>query len=144
GGEPPPVLEYATARARLVSAPRGVTGTFSITQPDPTTGVVTLSWNFPNVPNGSTITVAFQAVAKTVGTCTNVAITHSDKVPNDTEDDVDVPIGGVADLTVLQKRCPPNATPGHQGTPFPDYPNRGSGAASGVTSAPTPSTTTVA
>jgi uncharacterized repeat protein (TIGR01451 family) len=83
-----------------------------------------LSWTYPNVKNGTTKTVTFKAEIVQLGGCTNVAFTHSDQVPDDSRDDVDITVHGVPDVAPV-KDCTDTVVPGGTAQCTITYTNNG-------------------
>lgn len=70
-----------------------------------------LTWGPFTVKNGGTKTVSFRAEVVTVGTCENVAFTHSNVVPNDSKDSVLITAKGIPNLAP-DKECDASVAPG--------------------------------
>lgn len=121
----PTCLRYAgNATPAPASAPTAVGGVI------PPGGEVV--WNFTNVKNGTTTTVAFDAVVVSVGSCANVAITSSDKTRVPSTDTVPISTVGSPDMSIV-KDCDDVVAPGGLATCTLTYRNDGDAVAKNVT-----------
>lgn len=120
----PSCLRYAgNATPAPVSAPTAVNGVI------PPGGEVV--WVYPNIKNGTTVTSAFDAVVVSVGTCTNVATTSSDKTVVPSRDTVPITTLGKPDMS-LSKDCTDTVAPGGVATCTITYQNTGDAVAKDV------------
>ncbi|QSR26924.1 hypothetical protein CFH99_14935 [Nocardioides aromaticivorans] len=121
----PDCLRYAgNASPAPTAAPTAVGGVV------PPGGEVT--WTFSAVKNGTTRTVTFDAVVVSVGSCTNVATTSSDKTRFPSRDTVPISTVGAPDVSVV-KDCDDVVAPGGLATCTLTYRNDGDAVARDVT-----------
>ena len=115
----PPCADYVAGSA---------TPAISSSTPDPDES---LTWVLNNVPNRTSVTVTFKIKAVQVGTCKNLAVTKSNVSPP-SDDEVEMPVAGKADVAV-DKSCTPDVVgPGGTVHCTLNYKNEGNAVATDV------------